>query len=55
VVLDPFLGSGTTIVAAEQEGRTCYGLEIDPQYADVCVVRWEQLTGQRAERLPADG
>ncbi len=35
-VYDPFLGSGTTLIAAERTGRTCYGIEIDPTYADVC-------------------
>lgn len=48
VVLDPFLGSGSTLVAAEQTGRTCYGLEIDPRYVDVIVQRWENLTGRKA-------
>jgi DNA modification methylase len=49
VVLDPFLGSGTTLVAAEQLDRVCYGMEIDPRYCDVTVKRWEQLTGKHAE------
>lgn len=49
VVYDPFLGSGTTLIAAEQLGRTCYGMEIDPRYCDVTVKRWEQLTGKHAE------
>jgi len=44
-VYDPFLGSGTTLIAAEQLGRKCYGMEISPQYCDVIVKRWEQLTG----------
>ena len=50
LVLDPFLGSGSTLIAAEQLGRTCYGLEIDPAYADVVVTRWERFTGRKAER-----
>ena len=50
VVYDPFLGSGTTIVAAEQLGRACVGLEIEPGYCDVIVARWEALTGQQATR-----
>lgn len=48
LVYDPFLGSGTTLIAAEQLGRTCYGMEIDPHYCDVIVKRWEQFTGQTA-------
>ena len=47
-VYDPFLGSGTTLIAAEQLGRKCFGLEISPAYADVIVQRWEQLTGGKA-------
>jgi len=49
VVYDPFLGSGTTLIAAEQLRRTCYGMEIDPRYCDMTVKRWEQLTGKHAE------
>jgi DNA modification methylase len=48
VVLDPFLGSGTTILAAERTGRRCFGIEIDPVYADTAVGRWERLTGKKA-------
>jgi DNA modification methylase len=48
LVYDPFLGSGTTLIAAEQLGRKCYGMEISPQYCDVIVKRWETLTGQKA-------
>lgn len=47
-VLDPFLGSGTTIVAAEQLGRVAVGLEHDPTYCDVIIQRWEALTGNKA-------
>ncbi len=47
-VYDPFLGSGTTIVAAESVERICYGLEIDPAYCDVIVTRWQNLTGKQA-------
>jgi DNA modification methylase len=54
LVYDPFLGSGTTLAAAELTGRVCYGLEIDPQYADVTVGRWQALTG-RAATLDGDG
>jgi predicted RNA methylase len=47
---DPFLGSGSSLMAAEQTGRTCLGIEIDPAYCDVIVERWEKLTGQKAVR-----
>ena len=47
---EPFCGSGTTLIAAEQLGRRCYGMEISPQYCDVIVKRWETLTGRKAER-----
>ena len=50
LVYDPFLGSGTTLIAAEQLGRKCYGMEISPAYCDVIVKRWETLTGKKAER-----
>lgn len=49
-VYDPFLGSGTTLIAAEQLGRVCVGTEIDPAYCDVIVERWTNLTGQSANR-----
>lgn len=49
-IYDPFLGSGTTLIAAEQLGRRCYGAEIEPKYVDVCVERWETLTGGKAKR-----
>lgn len=49
IVLDPFLGSGTTILACEAGGRTCYGVELDPHYCDVIIRRWEEFTGMRAE------
>jgi DNA modification methylase len=52
-VLDPFLGSGTTLIACEQLGRTCYGMEISPQYCQVIIDRWEKLTGQKAEKVDA--
>ncbi len=53
LVLDPFGGSGTTLVAAEQTGRTACLLELDPKYADVIIQRFETLTGKKAERVPA--
>jgi DNA modification methylase len=49
VVLDPFLGSGTTLIACEKQSRICYGVELDPKYCDVIVKRWEQFTGKKAE------
>ena len=54
VVLDPFLGSGTTLLAAERTGRRCAGLELSPPYCDVIVRRWEDLTSKEAVR-EADG
>jgi len=48
IVLDPFMGSGTTILAAERVGRRGYGLEIDPLYVDVAVGRWQSFTGRDA-------
>ena len=53
-VYEPFMGSGTTLVAAETCGRICLGIELDPAYVDVAVKRWEQLTGLAA-RLEGDG
>ncbi len=50
VVLDPFGGSGSTLIACEELGRVCRMLELDPRYCDVIVRRWENLTGQTAER-----
>lgn len=50
VILDPFLGSGTTLIVAEQLERTCIGVEFGPEYVDVIVERWQQLTGQKAKR-----
>jgi DNA modification methylase len=50
-IYEPFCGSGTTLIAAEQLGRKCYGMEISPQYCDVIVRRWESLTGRQAERV----
>ena len=53
VVLDPFLGSGSTLVACEELGRVCCGLELDPRYVDVVVKRWETFTRKKAERVAA--
>ena len=54
LVYDPFLGSGTTLMAAEVTGRVCYGIDIDPRYVDVAVLRWQQFLGNEAT-LEGDG
>jgi DNA modification methylase len=51
VVFDPFVGSGTTIIASEQLDRICYAMEIDPKYCDVIVERWQTFTGKKAKYL----
>ena len=48
LVYDPFLGSGTTLAAAQLTERVCYGLELDPKYADVIIARWQSLSGREA-------
>jgi len=48
LVYDPFLGSGTSLIAAEMTGRICCGLEISPAYVDVIVRRWQAFTGRNA-------
>ena len=53
-VYDPFLGSGTTLAAAELTERVCYGLELDPKYIDVAEQRWQTLSGKKA-KLDGDG
>jgi DNA modification methylase len=53
VVYDPFCGSGTTLIAAEQLDRTCVGIELSPAYCDVIVERWQNLTGKKATRASA--
>ena len=55
LVVDIFAGSGTSLIAAQQLGRHCYALELDPRYCDVIVERWQQLTKQEARRIPAAG
>ena len=50
-VLDPFGGTGTTLIACEQLNRTCYMMELDPHYVDVIISRWEALTGEKAEKI----
>ena len=49
IVVDPFLGSGSTLIAAERLGRRCFGIEIEPRYAQVAIDRWERFTGRKAE------
>lgn len=48
---DPFVGSGTSLVAAETLGRRCYGMELEPRYVQVTIERWQGLTGRQAERV----
>jgi DNA modification methylase len=47
-LLDPFLGCGSTLIAAEEVGRVCVGVEIDPAYVDVAIRRWQKVTGREA-------
>ncbi|MFD1796926.1 site-specific DNA-methyltransferase [Paracoccus aurantiacus] len=47
-IYEPFMGSGTTLVAAETTGRVCYGIELNPAYVDVAIARWQNLTGKSA-------
>jgi DNA modification methylase len=54
LVYEPFLGSGTTLAAAETNDRVCCGIEIDPKYIDVSIQRWQKLTGRNA-MLDGDG
>ena len=49
-VLDTFIGSGSTLIACERTGRICYGMELEPLYVDVAVMRWEAFTGEKAKR-----
>ena len=51
VILDPFMGSGTTIIAAENTSRCAYGIEIEPRYVDLTIRRWQYLTGSKALNL----
>src|SRR5262249_17216006 len=48
IILDAFVGSGTTIMAAQRTGRRCYGLELDPRYADTIIRRWQTYSGDSA-------
>ena len=53
IVLDLFLGSGSTMIAAQQMGRACYGTELEPRYCDIIVRRWEEFTGKPAQHFPS--
>ena len=53
VIYDPFLGSGTSLIAAEMSGRVCCGLELNPSYVDVIVKRWQVFTGRNASHQPS--
>ena len=50
-VLDPFLGSGSSLIAAERTGRRLRGVEISPDYVDVAIARWESFTGEKARKV----
>jgi len=54
-VLDLFLGSGTSVIAAERTGRICYGMELDAHYCRIVIARWEAFTGLKAEKLSDQG
>jgi DNA modification methylase len=54
IVLDPFAGSGTIFIAAEQTGRCAHGIEIDPGYIDVAIKRWQRFTGKSARLAGTD-
>jgi site-specific DNA-methyltransferase (adenine-specific) len=51
IVLEPFCGSGTTLLACEKEGMSCKAFELDPSYCDIILHRWENMTGNKAERI----
>jgi DNA modification methylase len=50
ICIEPFIGSGSTLIAAQSTGRKCYGMELTPEYVDITVARWEAFTGKKAER-----
>ena len=51
IILDTYLGSGTTLIVAQKLNRKCYGMELDEKYCDVIIERWEQFTGLKAEKI----
>lgn len=51
IILDPFAGSGTTLMACEQNGRKSFSMELDPKYVDVIIKRWETFTNKKAVKL----
>jgi DNA modification methylase len=53
-VYEPFLGSGTTLIAAQSCGRACFGIEIDPLFVDLAIRRWQSFAGEKARRA-SDG
>ena len=50
LVVDPFLGSGTAVIAAQRTGRVCYAMDLEPRYCDIVVARWEAMSGETARR-----
>lgn len=50
-VVDLYLGSGSTLIACEKTNRKCFGMEIDPEYCDIVIARWEKFTGKKAEKV----
>jgi DNA modification methylase len=55
VIYDPFLGSGSSMISAEQTERVCYGIDIDPKYVDVAIIRWQQQSGRRPRSTATAG
>ena len=51
IIVDTFLGTGSTLIACEKNGRNCYGMELDEHYSDVIIKRWEDYTGLKAEKI----
>ena len=51
IVIEPFCGSGTTMIACEELNRKCYGMEMTPQYVDLIINRWETFTGKKAVKI----